>query len=232
VSLLGPRDPATPLLTLYDGPARVELSGATVGNWVAKTANLVVDGFGRPDRVGLLLPLHWQLPCFLLGAAAGGSTVVVASTPASLAGCPLAFVSVDAASGALDAGVDDVLVVSGHPLGARLPAVPALCLDAAVEVPTYGDHFTGQATSASVLLDGDAFTAPELGLAPEDRVLTSLAPATPAGLGVLLAALSAGASLVLLADGDPVAVSASERVTATAGVAVPGVRELFSDAAP
>ena len=122
--LLGPRDPAAPLLTLYDGPARVELSGATVSNWVSKTATLLVDGYGLAGgRVGL----------FLLGTATSGSTAVVASTPAALEGCALAFVSPEHASEALDAGVDDVLVASGHPLGARLPAVPALCLDAAVE---------------------------------------------------------------------------------------------------
>lgn len=198
---------------------------------MSKTANLVVDGFGRPERVGLLLPLHWQLPCFLLGAATAGSTVLVASRTDVLAGCGLAFVCPDHASGALDAGVEDVLVASGHPLGARLPAVPALCLDAAVEVPSYGDHFSGpRPAGTTVLLDGEPFTAPDLGLAPEDRVLTALAPTTRDGLGVLLAALTAGASLVLLADGDPIAVSATERVTATAGVAVPGLRELLSRA--
>jgi uncharacterized protein (TIGR03089 family) len=223
--LVGDRDPAAPLLTLYDGPARVELSGATVDNWVSKTANLLVDGHGSPERVGLLLPLHWQVVCFLLGAAATGATAVVASTASSLAGCGLAFVSPEHAEAALDAGVDDVLVASGHPLGARLPAVPALCLDAAVEVPGYGDRFPGRGGTA-VELDGVPFTAPDLGLGPTDRVLTALPPATGAGLGVLLAALAAGASLVLLRDGDAAAVASAEHVTATAGVAVPGVREL------
>jgi uncharacterized protein (TIGR03089 family) len=205
----------------------VELSGATVDNWVSKTANLLVDGYGRPDRVGLLLPLHWQLPCFLLGAAAAGATVVVATGPAALAGCGLAFVSVEHAEGALDAGVDDVLVASGHPLGARLPAVPAMCLDAAVEVPTYGDRFPGPfPTGTAVLLDDEPFAAPDLGLGSEDRVLTALAPSTAQGLGVLLATLRVGGSLVLLADGDASSVAAAERVTATAGAAVPGVREL------
>jgi uncharacterized protein (TIGR03089 family) len=223
--LVGDRDPAAPLLTLYDGPARVELSGATVDNWVSKTANLLVDGHGGPQRVGLVLPLHWQVVCFLLGAAATGATVVVGSSAAELTGCELAFVSPDQAEAALDAGVDDVLVASGHPLGARLPTVPPLCLDAAVEVPGYGDHFPGRGGTA-IELDGAPFTAPDLGLGPADRVLTALPPATGPGLGVLLAALAAGASLVLLRDGDAKTVAAAERVTATAGVAVPGLREL------
>ncbi|HUR14125.1 MAG TPA: TIGR03089 family protein [Mycobacteriales bacterium] len=225
--LAGDRDPAAPLLTLYDGPARVELSGATVENWVCKTANLLVDGHGAPDRVGLLLPLHWQAVCFLLGSAATGATVAVASTPSALAGCAVAFVSADRAEAALDAGVEDVLVASGHPLGTRLPAVPALCLDAAVEVPGYGDRFVGSAPAGTtVLLDGAPVSAPDLGLGRDDRVLTTLAPSDQEGLGVLLAALAAGASLVLLVDGDATAVAATERVTATAGVHVPGARQL------
>ena len=232
--LAGDRDPAAPLLTLYDGPARVELSGATVDNWVSKTANLLVDGHGSPERVGLLLPLHWQVVCFLLGTAATGATAVVASTPTALAGCGLAFVSPEHAEGALAAGVDAVLVASGHPLGARLPAVPALCLDAAVEVPGYGDRFGGPppAGTPAVELDRIPFSAPDLGLGPTDRVLTALPPATAAGLGVLLAALAAGSSLVLLRDGDATAVAEAERSSATAGVAVPGLRRLQDDERP
>lgn len=212
---MGDRDLAAPLLTLYDGPARVELSGATVENWVCKTANLLVDGHGAPGRVGLLLPLHWQVVCFLLGSAATGASVVVASEPAALEGCGLAFVSPEHAEAALDAGVDDVLLASGHPLGARLPGVPPLCLDAAVEVPGYGDRFAPATVSGPVLLDGAPFTARGLGLGPSDRVLTALPPATPEGLGVLLGTLAAGASLVLLTSGEVDAVAAAERVTRT-----------------
>ena len=42
------RDPTRPLLTWYDDATgeRTELSGATLANWVAKTANLLVDGLG------------------------------------------------------------------------------------------------------------------------------------------------------------------------------------------
>jgi hypothetical protein len=153
--------------------------------------------------------------------------VLVASSAAALAGCDLAFVAVEEGSAAVAAGVEDVLVVSGHPLGARVPVVPALCLDAAVEVPTYGDRFTGPTPlGTTVLLDGIPFTAGDLELGPSDRVLSARQPDTADGLGVILATLAAGGSLVLLADGDPVAVAAAERVTATAGVAVPGVREL------
>jgi len=159
--------------------------------------------------------LHWQAVCFLLGAAAAGATVVVASSPEHLAGCAVAFTDADRAEAALDAGVDEVLATSGHPLGARLTVVPPLVLDVAVEVPAHGDRFTGPfAGTAAVELDGQPFTAPDLGLGPQDRVLTTLEPSTPEGLGVVLAALRAGAGLVLVrGEVDLDAVAASERVT-------------------
>ena len=54
-----------PLLTWYDDhrDERVELSYRTFGNWVAKTANLLVDEYGAEpgDRVGVLAD-HWQVP--------------------------------------------------------------------------------------------------------------------------------------------------------------------------
>ncbi len=197
-----------------DGPARVELSGTTTGNWVAKTANLLVDGFGRPDRVGLLLPLHWQTVCFLLGGVASGATVVVASDPSELAGCPVAFVAAGLADAVLDAGVEDVLACSLTPFGTRLAVVPPMVLDAAAEIPSYGDHFGGRPDAARLEVGGRPFTTPEWDLNGTDRVLTRLAPGTSEGLGALLGPLRAGAALVLLVDGDQEAVLANEGVTA------------------
>lgn len=215
--LLGPRDPAQPLLTYVDGPARVELSGATTANWVAKTANLLVDGFGAPDRVGLLLPLHWQTACLLLGGVAAGATVVVAATADELAGCGVAFTEAASAEAALDAGVDDVLACSLTPFATRLPAVPPLVLDAAVELPAYGDHFGGRPGTPRLEVAGRPFDVPELALGPADRALTRLDPRTPEGLGALLGPLRAGAAVVLLRDGDEQAVRAQEQVTVVTG---------------
>lgn len=226
-------DLSAPLLTYCAGPDRVELSGATTANWVAKTANLLVDGHGFPGRVGLLLPLHWQAMCFLLGAAASGATVVVASDAAGLDGCPLAFVLAEHAGAALDAGVDDVLAVSGHPLGARATGLPAMVLDAAAEVPGHGDHFGGpHPLTAQVEVAGRVLVAADLergaadlGIGTGDRVLTALPLDTLLGLRVALGALAVGASLVLVTgEVDLAAICATERVTVTAGADVPGVR--------
>lgn len=229
--LAGERDPAQPLLTLYDGPARVELSGATTANWVAKSANLLVDGLGSPARVGLLLPLHWQSLSLLLAGVATGATVVVAAEPSELAGCAAAFVTGPAAPGALDAGVDEVLALSCQPLGAPLPSVPAMVTDYAREVPSYADHWGGPAPSGwSVESGGAALGAlPQLAVGPADRVLVTADLADPAALAGVLAVLSAGAALVLAPEPaglDLAAIAAGERLTATLGLGIPGLPRL------
>lgn len=227
--LAGPRDPAQPLLTHYDGAARVELSGATTANWVAKSANLLVDGLGGPQRVGLALPLHWQTVCLLLAGVASGATVVVAADAADLAGCGAAFVTGDKVPRALDAGVDEVLALSVHPLGAPLGSVPTGSTDFAREVPSYADHWGGSAPARwSVEVGGALLDAlPALGLTPADRVLVRVDPAERSGLVGLLAVLAAGASLVLaVGELDAAPLVGSERLTASLGVDVAGLRRL------
>src|SRR3982751_854142 len=75
-------DPTRPFLTWYDdgNGERVELSGATLTNWVAKTANLLVDGVGAApgDAAVTLLPPHWQTAAILLGCWAAGVSVAAA----------------------------------------------------------------------------------------------------------------------------------------------------------
>lgn len=211
------------MLTLYDGAARVELSGATTANWVAKSANLLVDSLGSPSRVGLLLPLHWQTVSLLLAGVATGATVVLAADIAGLDGCEVAFVLADDAAAALDSGVDDVFALSGHPLGAPAGPLPGLALDYAREVPSYGDHFGGPRPAGCRIEVAGGPVRALAGLSADDRVLSTLAPADPIGAGVLLASLAAGAGLVLLRSGDAAPVAAAERVTCSAGTLVPGL---------
>ena len=68
-----------PFCTWYDDDRdeRVELSYRTFGNWVAKTANLLVDELGAApgDRVGVLAD-HWQVPVLLTACWRAGLCVV------------------------------------------------------------------------------------------------------------------------------------------------------------
>ncbi|MFP5371277.1 MAG: TIGR03089 family protein, partial [Actinomycetes bacterium] len=67
---------AAPLVTSYDDATgdRVELSAVTLANWVAKTANLLVDGLGAQpgDRVVMVLPPHWQTAVWLMACWSAG----------------------------------------------------------------------------------------------------------------------------------------------------------------
>ena len=235
--LVGERDPAQPLLTLYDGPARVELSGATTANWVAKSANLLVDGLGGPATVGLLLPLHWQSLVLLLAGVATGAAVEITDEPAELAGSDVAFTVARCAGMVLEAGVDEVLALSAHPLGAACGPLPAGVTDYALDVPSYGDHWNGPLPGpAHVRVVGQRLAPlPELGLGTADRVLISTRLSDPAGLALLLAVLRAGAALVLVPDPtavDLVQVARDEGVTATYGLVVAGLPRLSSSGAP
>lgn len=198
---------------------------------MAKSANLLVDGLDAPQRIGLLLPLHWQSVALLLAGVATGATVVVAADPAELAGCAVAFVTGEHAMAALEVGVDEVLALSGHPLGAPLASVPASVTDFAREVPTYGDHWGGPPPARwNVEVAGQQLgSLPELGVGPEDRVLMATEFSALAGLTGLLAVLHAGAAAVLAPHPgqlDLAAVSSGERLTAAFGLDAPGLRSL------
>ncbi|GAC1439653.1 MAG: hypothetical protein NVS3B26_02870 [Mycobacteriales bacterium] len=190
---------------------------------MAKSANLLVDGLGSPSRVGLLLPLHWQAVALLLAAVAVDATVVLARDLSELAGCEAAFVLEQDAGAALALGVDEVLALSGHPLGAAAGPLPGLVQDYGREVPSYADHYGGVRPGPARIVVAGADPVPLGGFSAQDRVLTVLAPADPVGASVLVAALGAGAGLVLLRTGDPAPVAAAERVTVTAGCDVSGL---------
>jgi hypothetical protein len=117
--------------------------------------------------------------------------------------------------------------------------VPAGTTDFAVEAPGHGDRFTPPvpvtgATPAfpgmeqATLVGAARERAAELGLVPGDRVLVAdSAGHRPPPLDWLLAPLAVGASIVLVREPDAGALprrAADERVTATLGATVPGVR--------
>lgn len=227
------------MITYYDDAdgARVELSVATFANWVAKTANLLVHGLDRSagDRAVLLLPLHWQTAVVAMGCWTAGLCVTQEGT------AEVAFAGPDRLAQARSTAAEEVVVVGLRPLGGPLGDVPAGITDYGAEALGYGDSFSPSepVDPAAPALDGR--TGAELAetargaaerwrLGATDRVLSGLPYDTLDGwLAGLLAPLAAGAGVVLCRHLDPGAVAGrvvAERVTATAGVAVPGVRQL------
>jgi uncharacterized protein (TIGR03089 family) len=212
-------DPTRPLLTYYDDGTgeRTELSGATLTNWVAKTANLLVDGLGLGpgDRALVLLPPHWQTAGVLLGCWSAGLSVIL-TCPPSDGGEPAADVSFITATRAGEVTAGDRYALGLHPLGLPLREVPPGYQDFSVEVRGFGDRFAGVRVRDQGALCADAARrAGELGIAAGDRVLVDAA-AHPDPVDWLLAPLAARASTVLCGQLDPARLDArvaAERVT-------------------
>lgn len=223
------RDPAAPLLTWYDDGTgdRAELSGATLDNWVSKTANLLVDGLGLGvgDGVAVLLPPHWQTAAVVLGVAAAGLATGLGGRPQPVEAL---FTTPDGAAEAAAWSAADRFATGLLPLAMPLREVPPGFVDYVTEVRNHGDHFRG----APVGPDDQAFTAPmpmthlavlrtateraaELGITSGDRVLIDTR-AHPDAMDWLFAPLAAGASVVLCANLLPAKVTPraeAEKVT-------------------
>ena len=249
------RNAAAPLLTAYDDATgeRVELSGATLANWVAKTANLLQDEFdvGPGSTVAVALPVHWQTAAVLLAAWSCGAAVLdtAAEDDDRLTGADVVLADRQRLPALEDAlGADpaaELLGLSLHPLGLGMTDYVGPARDFALEVRAHGDFFSpwqpadpaaaGLVTGGLTLpLGGLVAAAGELaarlGIGPDDRVLVDADTAAEAGpVAWLLAPLAAGASLVLVRHPVPEGLAhraATERVTATLGLRIDGIRTL------
>ncbi len=216
------RDPAGPRITYYDDAtgARIELSALTLANWAAKTANLVRDEFGLSPgaRIAVLLPAHWQTAAVLLGAWWAGAEVVLHADPDA----HIAMVTPDRLDEVSD--VPEVAALSLDPMGRPVPDLPLGVTDFATSVRVHGDQFhpagaglaVDGATVAEVLAAAKA-SAADQEITAADRVLSSTPWTNQATLiDGFIAVLSAGATLVQVANPDPGQLARrieSERVT-------------------
>ncbi|RAY14230.1 TIGR03089 family protein [Actinomadura craniellae] len=230
-------DPARPLVTFYDDATgeRVELSGRTFDNWVAKTANFLVDGLDvQPGgRVALALPPHWQTAVWLFACWAAGVAVELVEPGAVPAADVLA-----AAEGALpDAPGAEVVGLSLHALGAPLRDCPPGVVDYAAEVRGYGDRFVppvpADPAAPALIVTNTTFTGVALaaeateiagryGLDAQSRVFVGF-PATTREwvLSGLLAPIAAGGSVIIQRNLDNGVLDrrlSLEHVSAVAGV--------------
>jgi len=126
-----------PRLTWYaDGGERIELSGAVLGNWVTKTANLLVEEFdaGPESTVTIDLPAHWRGITWALAAWRVGACVDV--RPGAEPGDVVVTTEPERWAGR----GSDVVAVSLAPLARSFGApLPPGVVDAAASVMTYGD---------------------------------------------------------------------------------------------
>lgn len=227
---LASTDPGRPLVTFYDETTgeRVELSVTTWANWVAKAASLLVDecDLERGDSLTLDLPSHWLTTVFAAAAWTAGLRVV--PTDATPAGTPPDAVVCGPAGLEAWAPYADratVLACALLPLGVRFAdPLPAGVLDVGVEIwsqpdaflaldpPSVDDQATPDATQREMV--AAAATDPRVG--DGDRLLLLGDPGSADGLGLLVAAWSRGASLVLAVGADEArldALAETERVT-------------------
>ncbi len=212
-------DASRPLVTWVDvgTAARVELSVATVANWVAKIGGLLQDGLDieAGDRVRLSLPAHWlavpwALGCWTIGAVVEGADSAAGGPPAlevfgadrfpTTGGRPVVVglgpfggpVSGGPPAGALDSGAE----VLGHPDELWVHDPPGPSSPALVRAGSDLDH-AGVLAAARALAD-------RLGIGTGGRLLTTTVPATADGLlEIVLVPLVTAGSVVLVSGAAP-----------------------------
>jgi uncharacterized protein (TIGR03089 family) len=239
-------DPSRPLITFYDDASgeRVELSARTFDNWVAKTANFLVDGLAAEpgSRVVLALPPHWQTAVWLMACWSAGMEAVPAGLdgiePGSVPGPYLLVAAEEVLERVLaDRDAEEIVGLSLHALGGGLAECPPGVVDYAVEVRAYGDRFvpppgvtpgspalsvTNTTLSGTRLVEVAREAGVNWGLHAGDRVLADVPFTTVDGLlAGLLAPLASGASVIIQRNFTKATLDRRitvEHVTAVAGV--------------
>jgi uncharacterized protein (TIGR03089 family) len=221
-------DPARPLITYYDDATgeRTELSATSVANWVAKTANLLTDEAGvEPGQpVAVLLPAHWQTAVVLLALWSVGAEPVIEPD-----GAAAVIVDEPRLVQVVQRGGQEVIGLSLAPMNGVLRAAPPGVIDYAAEVLSAGDAYSAADPSGQTEVMAAQAWLDEVGLTGADRLLVSDPAGVPDALDWLLTPLVARASVVLCRNTDPDRLAkraADERVTATLGATVEGVRRL------
>ena len=188
-----------PLVTFYDlgTGERVELSGVTLGNWVAKASNYLTEELEiDPDtRVRVGLPPHWLRPVWVLAAWTAGAAVADVETEIAVVGPEL------------DADEPVRLAASLRPLGGRFAEPPEGFTDIAAVVPAQPDLLltidSPDPSDLAVDLGGTRRShADVLQMAPDGRRLLLDAPTLGEEIDALVAACLSAGSLVITVGGS------------------------------
>lgn len=230
--------PGAPLVTSYDTATgeRMELSAASLANWVAKTHFLLIDelGLGEPDTALVTLPLHWMAAPVLLGCWSAG--LAVTSDAAAAGSAAVAFVSEAGIAAARAAGVPEVYALSFATWGRGFDGpAPEGSEDYVMAVRPQADKWVGVRFGATG--SDDAWTGPwgeltraelvqrgreraaALGLLPGGRLVVADSAQFdgPFWLDALVAPLAVDASVVLVSGADRAGIeriAETERATA------------------
>ncbi len=216
---------ARPFLTFHDEATgeRVELSYATFGNWLAKTANLVQDDLmPEPgDRIAVNAPPHWLTAVWAVAPLLAGVVIDPWGEPKS---------AHTVVSGPDEETLDaaracpgERLALSLLPLGRPFQIAPDGFRDYSAEVRGFGDRFAAfappRAESEALVVDGRTLTHAELIEAAAAPVTSADEPLTSADrllldarrdrfsgselVSWLFAPLVAGASVVVVRGAGP-----------------------------
>jgi len=211
-------DGARPLVTCYDaGGGRTELSAITYGNWVAKTANLLIDTVGveRGELAGLPLlarhPGHWMTLVWVGACWTAGLAVAPAGSDADA-------VTVSGPEFDLDPSGGTRFACSLHPLGLGLvDPLPDGVLDYAAEVRSEPDAFLGEPAAPEDIAWGEVDQATLFsGAGTPERVAVDGSGALDpyrAVTALLVGPLLGGGSAVAILGGDLAGTIAAERAT-------------------
>lgn len=193
------RDGGAPFLTYYDDTSgeRIELSAVTTANWVAKTANLLVDEYDLEagETVAIGLPPHW------LGVVWALSTWSVGASLTSGVGT-LAITGPDFGI----RGSRETVASALLPLGGRFrEPLPDGIQDYGAEVYNHPDVFVPFDPPSPTSPAYDDLTHEDLiGTAEPvtDRILVTRDLVARDGVGLLVGVISGGGSIVLCRNLD------------------------------
>ncbi|TDO47592.1 uncharacterized protein (TIGR03089 family) [Kribbella sp. VKM Ac-2571] len=193
------RDGGAPFLTYYDDTTgeRIELSAVTTANWVAKTANLLVDEYDLEagETVAIGLPPHWLGVVWALSTWSVGASLTSGTGTLAITGPDFAI-----------RGERETVASALLPLGGRFrEPLPDGIQDYGAEVYNHPDVFVpfDPPTPASPAYD-DLTHEDLIGTAEpiSDRILVTRTLTDRDGLALLVGVISGGGSIVLCRNLD------------------------------
>jgi len=194
------RDGAGPFLTYYDDVSgeRIELSAVTTANWVAKTANLLVDEYDLEsgETVAIGLPPHWLGVVWALSTWSAGAAVTTGEGSLAITGPDFGI-----------RGSRETVASALLPLGGRFrEPLPAGVHDYGAEVYNHPDLFVPFDPPAPASPAYDERSHADLISTAQpiaDRLLTTTDLVSPPGIETLVGVISGGGSIVLCRNLDP-----------------------------